>query len=183
MKNFIKFKNLVEKKNIILIGPIGAGKSTIGRQLAKKINMNFFDSDNEIEKCTGVNLCWIFDVEGEESFRKREKKIIDLLTQKNKIVLSTGGGSVKSKETRRKLYINGIVIYLKTNVEQQLLRTKYDKKYPLLKVKIPIRNILEMLAIERNSLYEEIADITICTSNKNIKMTVNKIINLTKKNF
>lgn len=92
---------MAEKRNIFLVGPMGAGKSTIGRQLAQQLNMEFYDSDQEIEKRTGADVGWVFDVEGEEGFRDREEKIINELTEKQGIVLATGGGSVKSRETRK----------------------------------------------------------------------------------
>ncbi|STV11667.1 shikimate kinase [Klebsiella pneumoniae subsp. ozaenae] len=94
---------MAEKRNIFLVGPMGAGKSTIGRQLAQQLNMEFYDSDQEIEKRTGADVGWVFDVEGEEGFRDREEKIINELTEKQGIVLATGGGSVKSRETRNRL--------------------------------------------------------------------------------
>lgn len=104
---------MAEKRNIFLVGPMGAGKSTIGRQLAQQLNMEFYDSDQEIEKRTGADVGWVFDVEGEEGFRDREEKIINELTEKQGIVLATGGGSVKSRETRNRLSARGVVVYPK----------------------------------------------------------------------
>lgn len=118
---------MAEKRNIFLVGPMGAGKSTIGRQLAQQLNMEFFDSDHEIEKRTGADVGWVFDLEGEEGFRDREEKIINELTEKQGIVLATGGGSVKSKETRNRLSARGVVVYLETTIEKQLSRTQRDK--------------------------------------------------------
>lgn len=118
---------MAEKRNIFLVGPMGAGKSTIGRQLAQQLNMEFFDSDHEIEKRTGADVGWVFDLEGEEGFREREEKIINELTEKQGIVLATGGGSVKSKETRNRLSARGVVVYLETTIEKQLSRTQRDK--------------------------------------------------------
>ncbi|WWP00139.1 MAG: shikimate kinase AroK [Candidatus Dasytiphilus stammeri] len=173
---------MVEKRNIFLIGPMGAGKSTIGRQLAQQLNMQFFDSDQEIERRTGADISWVFDVEGEEGFRIREEKIISELTEKQGIVLATGGGSVKSREIRNRLSARGVVVYLKTTVDNQLSRTQRDKKRPLLLGEFPPVKILQNLASERNPLYEEIADITICTDNQNAKVVVNKILFMLKKN-
>ena len=153
---------MAEKRNIFLVGPMGAGKSTIGRQLAQQLNMEFFDSDQEIERRTGADVSWVFDVEGEEGFRDREEKVINELTEKQGIVLATGGGSVKSRETRNRLSARGVVVYLETTIEKQLARTQRDKKRPLLQVDTP-REVLEDLAKERNPLYEEIADVTIRT--------------------
>lgn len=118
---------MAEKRNIFLVGPMGAGKSTIGRQLAQQLNMEFYDSDQEIEKRTGADVGWVFDVEGEEGFRDREEKVINELTEKQGIVLATGGGSVKSRETRNRLSARGVVVYLETTIEKQLARTQRDK--------------------------------------------------------
>ncbi|WWO98677.1 MAG: shikimate kinase AroK [Candidatus Dasytiphilus stammeri] len=172
---------MVEKRNIFLIGPMGAGKSTIGRQLAQQLNMQFFDSDQEIERRTGADISWVFDVEGEDGFRIREEKILYEFTEKQGIVLATGGGSVKSREIRNRLSARGVVVYLKTTVEHQLSRTQRDKKRPLLLRDSPPVKILQQLALERNPLYEEIADITICTDNQNTKVVANKILLRLKK--
>ncbi|WWO99701.1 MAG: shikimate kinase AroK [Candidatus Dasytiphilus stammeri] len=172
---------MVEKRNIFLIGPMGAGKSTIGRQLAQQLNMQFFDSDQELEKSTGADISWIFDAEGENGFRIREEKIIYEITEKFGIVLATGGGSVKSREIRNRLSARGMVVYLKTTIENQLSRTQRDKKRPLLLGNSPPVKVLQELASERNPLYEEIADITICTDNQNAKVVANKIMLMLKK--
>lgn len=176
---------MLEKKNIFLVGPMGAGKSTIGRQLAQNLNLDFFDSDQEIESRTGANISWVFDVEGEVGFRNREEKVINELTKKQGIVLATGGGSVKSNINRHYLATRGLVIYLKTTIDKQLMRTKRDKRRPLLKSfttsKKNLRELLEFLAEERNPLYEEIADITVSTDEYNARFVVNKILFLCKK--
>ena len=173
---------MVEKRNIFLIGPMGAGKSTIGRHLSQQLNMEFYDSDVEIERRTGANISWVFDVEGEEGFRKREKRIIDELTKYQGIVLATGGGSIQSRETRNHLSGRGIVVYLKTTIEKQLLRTKRDKTRPLLQSNISNRVILEKLALERNPLYQEMADIIVNTDDNSAKIVANRIICLLEKN-
>ncbi|MGR9071186.1 shikimate kinase AroK, partial [Klebsiella quasipneumoniae] len=105
---------MAEKRNIFLIGPMGAGKSTIGRHLAEQLHMEFFDSDHEIERRSGADIGWVFDVEGEEGFRIREEKVIGDLSEQQGIVLATGGGAIKSRETRNKLSARGIVVYLET---------------------------------------------------------------------
>lgn len=172
---------MLKKNNIFLIGPMGAGKSTIGRQLANQLNMEFFDSDQEIETRTGANISWVFDVEGESKFRDREEKIIDELTKKHGIVLATGGGSVKSHMTRNNLSDRGLVVYLETTVEKQLIRTQHDKRRPLLRSPSLLGNTRELLTIlakERNPLYEEIADVRISTNEHNIRIVINKIITL-----
>ncbi|WHL25133.1 MAG: shikimate kinase AroK [Candidatus Blochmannia vicinus] len=178
-KLFSYSNNILKKHNIFLIGPMGAGKSTIGRQLANKLNMEFFDSDQEIETRTGANISWVFDVEGEVRFRDREEKIINELTKKQGIILATGGGSIKSSMTRNNLSTRGLVVYLATTIEKQLIRTQHDKGRPLLRSSSTsgnIRESLEILAKERNPLYEEVADIRISTDEQNIRIVVNKII-------
>ncbi|WAJ70264.1 shikimate kinase AroK [Catenovulum adriaticum] len=166
---------MAEKRNIFLIGPMGAGKSTIGRQLANELHLEFFDSDAEIEKRTGADIAWVFDVEGEEGFRTREEKVIFDLTEKQGIVLATGGGSVISKETRNRLSARGFVVYLETTIEKQVARTARDKRRPLLQNGEP-QEILENLAESRNPLYEEIADLVVKTDNQSAKVVSREII-------
>lgn len=166
---------MAEKRNIFLIGPMGAGKSTIGRQLANELHLEFFDSDAEIEKRTGADIAWVFDVEGEEGFRAREEKVIFDLTEKQGIVLATGGGSVISKETRNRLSARGFVVYLETTIEKQVARTARDKRRPLLQNGEP-QEILENLAESRNPLYEEIADLVVKTDNQSAKVVSREII-------
>lgn len=169
---------MAEKRNIFLIGPMGAGKSTIGRQLAQQLNMEFVDSDQEIEQRAGADISWIFDVEGESGFRKREERIINELTQRQGIVLSTGGGAILSKDTRNYLSARGIVIYLQTTVDKQYERTQRDKKRPLLQDVEDPRQVLEDLTKIRNPLYEEIADIVLPTDEQSAKVMANQIIDL-----
>ncbi|MCE2570770.1 shikimate kinase AroK [Motilimonas eburnea] len=168
---------MAEKRNIFLVGPMGAGKSTIGRHLAQMLHLEFVDSDTEIEKRTGADVAWVFDVEGEEGFRKREEEAIDELSQRQGIVLATGGGSVKNKDNRNRLSARGIVVYLETTVDKQLARTQRDKRRPLLQTDDP-RGVLEGLAQERNALYEEIADYTVKTDEQSAKVVANQIIKL-----
>lgn len=168
---------MAEKRNIFLIGPMGAGKSTIGRQLAQMLGMEFIDSDTVIEERAGADIDWIFDVEGEAGFRKREERIINELTQNHGVVLSTGGGSVLSKDNRNHLSARGIVIYLETTVDKQFERTQRDKKRPLLNTEDP-RKTLEELAKIRNPLYDEIADITVQTDEQPAKLVATNIIDL-----
>lgn len=168
---------MAEKRNIFLIGPMGAGKSTIGRQLAQMLGMEFLDSDSVIEVRAGADIDWIFDVEGEAGFRKREERIISELTQGQGIVLSTGGGSILSKDNRKVLSARGIVIYLETTVDKQFERTQRDRKRPLLQTEDP-RQTLEALAKVRNPLYEEIADITLQTDDQAAKVVATNIIEM-----
>ncbi len=169
---------MAETRNIFLVGPMGAGKSTIGRQLAQQLKMDFLDSDAVIEERAGADISWIFDLEGEEGFRKREEKIINELTQMQGIVLSTGGGAIMSKENRNYLSARGIVIYLQTTVDKQYQRTQRDKNRPLLQGAEDPRQVLEDLAKIRNPLYEEVADITLPTDEQNAKVMVNQIVDL-----
>lgn len=167
---------MAEKRNIFLVGPMGAGKSTIGRHLAEQLHMEFFDSDHEIERRTGADISWVFDVEGEEGFRLREEKVIDDLTQGQGIVLATGGGSISSKDNRNWLCARGIVVYLQTTIEKQLARTQRDKRRPLLKS--DSREVLEKLADTRNPLYEKMADVVVRTDDQSAKIVASQIIKL-----
>ncbi|MDH2925048.1 shikimate kinase [Nicoletella semolina] len=168
---------MAEKRNIFLIGPMGAGKSTIGRQLAQMLNMDFLDSDTVIEERAGADIDWIFDLEGEEGFRKREERIINELTQSQGLVLSTGGGSILSKENRNLLSARGIVIYLETTINKQFERTQRDRKRPLLQTEDPYQTLQELAKI-RNPLYEEIADITLKTDEQSAKVVATQIIDM-----
>ena len=162
---------------IFIVGPMASGKSTLGKKLAQTLNIEFVDTDKEIEKKAGAEIPWIFEVEGEESFRERERKVLKKSTNKNDVVISTGGGIVTVKKNRDLMAAKGMVVYLKTPLELQLKRTEKDKKRPLL-AKGDKKEILEALKKERDSKYEEIADITIDQNGqKNIKSIINEIIN------
>lgn len=167
---------MAEKRNIFLVGPMGAGKSTIGRELADKLHLEFFDSDQEIERRTGADISWVFDLEGEEGFRVREENVIDDLTEKQGIVLATGGGSVISDLVRNRLSARGIVVYLETTIDKQVARTQRDRRRPLLQTSEEPRTVLENLAVERNPLYEEIADIIVQTDDQSAKVVAHKIV-------
>lgn len=167
---------MAEKRNIFLIGPMGAGKSTIGRHLADQLHLEFYDSDQEIERRTGADIAWVFDIEGEEGFRVREDNVISDLTEKQGIVLATGGGSVLRKSVRNKLSARGIVVYLETTVDKQVARTQRDKRRPLLQNTDNPESVLKDLAGERNPLYEEIADYTVRTDDQSARAVANEII-------
>ncbi len=164
-----------EDANIFLIGPMGSGKTTIGRQLAKALGKAFVDSDHEIEARTGADIPWIFDIEGEAGFRRREAALIDELTRRRGIVLATGGGAVLSEANRRHLAARGIVIYLRASVDQQLRRTARDRHRPLLQSG-DRRATLEALLARRDPLYREIANIVVDTDNRSVRNTVNQIL-------
>ncbi|MBI2397626.1 MAG: shikimate kinase AroK [Xanthomonadales bacterium] len=150
--------------NLILVGPMGAGKSTIGRRLAAHFALPFVDLDEEIERRNGVSVALIFELEGEAGFRQRESRLIEELCRRDGIVLATGGGAVLSESNRRLLHAHGFVLYLATSVAQQLARLARDSKRPLLQA-ADRRERLEAMAQLRNPLYEEIADLTVPASN------------------
>jgi len=163
------------KRNVFLVGPMGAGKSTIGRLLSAELKLDFKDSDKEIEDRCGCNIPWIFDVEGELGFRDREVAAIEEITQEKNVLMATGGGAVLRPENRAALSGRGVVVYLKTSVDQQLARTEKDKNRPLLQTENP-RAILTKLMQERDPLYSEVADIVIQTDDRNPKYVVQEII-------
>lgn len=165
------------KRNIFLVGPMGAGKTTIGKQLAEILKLEFVDSDHELEERTGAPIDWIFDIEGEEGFRVREEKIIEELTQSQGIVLATGGGAVVSDKSRNHLAARGVVVYLDTSIEQQLERTRRDKRRPLIQNGNP-KETLENLMDERGPLYAEIADLTVATNISSVKSVAKEIVEL-----
>ena len=167
---------MAEKRNIFLIGPMGAGKSTIGREIADRLHLEFFDSDQEIERRTGADIAWVFDLEGEEGFRKREETVIEDLSEKHGIVLATGGGSVISTNVRNHLSARGIVVYLETTIDKQVARTQRDRRRPLLQTEEEPRTVLENLAVARNPLYEDIADVIVQTDDQSAKVVAHKII-------
>jgi shikimate kinase len=152
--------------NVFLVGPMGVGKTTIGRVLADHLGLEFFDSDREIEESTGADIPWIFDVEGESGFRVRETRMIDHLSRKQNIVLATGGGVVLAKENRQRLEERGVVVYLRATISQQVERTNRDKNRPLLQTPNPEQRIKELTKI-RDPLYQEVADVVVDTNRRN----------------
>ena len=168
--------------NIFLIGPMGAGKTTIGKQLARELKMPFYDSDRVIEEHTGANIPLIFDIEGEEGFRKREQAAIDELTGMQNIVLATGGGAVLREENRRHLAERGTTFYLYTDLNSLLERTRKDKNRPLLHGEESPEIILKRLMDERDSLYRQTADHIIDTGNSSIRGVIKAIIDCLETN-
>jgi len=164
-----------DTSNIFLVGPMGAGKSTIGRRLAQLLAKQFRDSDKEIEQRTGVSIPVIFEMEGEAGFRAREKSVIAEMTQQRGIVLATGGGVVLDPDNRRCLSERGFVIYLSTSVEEQLRRTGRDSNRPLLQTDDP-RARLQALLAEREPLYCAVADFIVRTDGKYVKRVVQTIL-------
>lgn len=160
--------------NIYFIGLMGAGKTTIGKQLAKHLNKQFYDTDHEIEKRTGVKIPVIFELEGESGFRKRELSAIEELTQLDDVVLATGGGAIMNETSRKLLQENGLVIYLRANVNELCNRTRNDKHRPLLQ-NVDIREKLKELYAIRNPLYEKIAHHIVDTGNQPVQHIIHKI--------
>jgi shikimate kinase len=162
-------------QNLFLVGPMGAGKSAVGRQLARMLHLEFVDSDEEIESRTGVDIPFIFEKEGEAGFRKREAAAIDDLSQKEGIVLATGGGAILDPQNRNHLGARGFVIYLHTSVDQQLSRTRKGRDRPLLANDDP-RAVLEGLMATREPLYREIADLTVDTDGRKVRAVAHEIV-------
>lgn len=153
---------------------MGAGKTTVGRLLAKHLNKEFFDTDHEIERRTGVNIPLIFELEGEAGFRRREAAVIEELTHSDNIVLATGGGAVLLPENRENLKRHGVVIYLRANVNELWMRTRNDKNRPLLQTENP-RQKLEQLFEQRDPLYQEVATIVVDTGGQAVGSIVHEI--------
>lgn len=160
--------------NIFLIGPMGSGKTAVGRRLARDLGRPFVDSDAVIEERTGVDIAFIFEKEGEAGFRRREAGIIDELTQRSGIVLATGGGSIVVDDTRRRLGERGTVVYLAATVDQQQARTRRGKERPLLSAGNR-RQILTDLFAVRDPLYREIANVCVETDNRTVASVAKEI--------
>ena len=163
--------------NIFFVGLMGAGKTTIGKLLAKKLKKTFYDTDHEIEKKLGVKVAVIFELEGEEGFRKRETQMIDELTQKKDIILATGGGAVLSEENRRMLKERGKVIYLNAKPQNLAKRMAHDKDRPLLQ-QGNIEETLNRLYQERHPLYLSTASFVVDTGQQKTQTIINKIESL-----
>jgi shikimate kinase len=161
-------------RRIFLIGPMGSGKSAVGKQLARDLGLEFLDSDAEIEKRTGVDIAFIFEKETEAGFRQREREVIAELAEREAVVLATGGGAVLDPTTRAQLAANGIVVYLRASVEQQLERTRHARHRPLLVGGDP-KAVLAKLMEARARLYEEIADVCVDTGGRRVTSVVTAI--------
>lgn len=161
-------------KNLFLVGPMGAGKSAVGRHLARLLHLEFVDSDEEIETRTGVDIPFIFEKEGEEGFRKREVKVIDELSQRDGVVLATGGGAIGDPDSRSRLRARGFVIYLHTSVKQQLERTQKGRERPLLE-NGDKEKVLQDLMEQRDPLYREISDLIVQTDGRRVQTVAREI--------
>lgn len=168
---------MARSANIFLIGPMGAGKSTVGRSLADRLGLEFIDTDREIEKRTGADLAWIFDLEGEEGFRDREASVIGDVTQQKGVVVATGGGSILRDSNREYLSARGTVVYLSLSMSGQYDRTEHNRNRPLLQTDDRLATI-KQLAEERTPLYESIADISYAMDTSSVQKAVTDILGL-----
>jgi shikimate kinase len=166
--------------NIFLVGPMGAGKTTIGRLLAEDLRKEFYDSDQVIEERAGANISWIFDVEGEDGFRARERNVIKELCALDNVVVATGGGAILAEQNRKHLRKGGIVVYLMATITQQVERTRRDQKRPLLRNAADPRAKLSELMEIRDPLYREIADHVVMTSRRSPRAVSTEIIEMIK---
>lgn len=167
-----------KKDLIVLVGPMGAGKSTIGKILASDLGYDFYDSDKVIEQRSGADIPWIFDVEGEQGFREREASVLKDLSELSRAVVATGGGAMMRADNRDYVTRKGYVIYLNTSVDQQFQRTSKDKNRPLLRNKNEdAYQVLSKLMSERDPVYRQVADLVIDTDKKNLKSVIAKITN------
>ncbi len=167
---------MANNPNIYLVGPMGAGKTTIGRRIAEVKGMSFVDSDAEIEKRTGVDISFIFDMEGEEGFRKRETDVIAELAELTNTVMATGGGAILNAATRDLLSARGVVVYLETTLEQQLSRTRRSRNRPLLEESNDVEATLKAMIAERDPLYRQIADLVAPTGDQPARRLAREIV-------
>jgi shikimate kinase len=167
---------MVTPQNIFLVGPMGAGKSTVGRQLSRALKKRFVDSDKAIEERTGASIALIFDVEGEEGFRRREQTMLDELTLLSDIVLATGGGAVLREDNRANLMSRGYVVYLSAPVDLLVERTTRDRSRPLLQTGDPATRVADLLAL-RDPLYRQVADTVVQTDRRSARHVVKEIQN------
>lgn len=165
----------MRSNRIFLIGPMGAGKTTVGKRLAQLLELPFYDSDKVVEERTGAAIPLIFDIEGEAGFRRREAAVIDELTQLDQLVLATGGGAVTVEENRRHLRERGTVVYLEASVNKQFERTRKDRNRPLLQTEDP-KGRLQALFAQRQPLYQETAHFIVSTEQGNARSILNEIV-------
>ena len=161
--------------NVFLIGPMGSGKTAVGKQLARLLHLQFYDSDAEIELRTGVDIPYIFEKEGEPGFREREREVIDSLTQLNDVIIATGGGAILLPQNREHLAARGRVVYLQTSIEQQLERTRHGRQRPLLYTDDPEQKLRDLMAF-RGPLYESIAAVVVSTDGRQVRAVADEIV-------
>ena len=161
--------------NVFLIGPMGSGKTAVGKQLARLLHLHFYDSDAEIEHRCGVDIPYIFEKEGETGFRDREREVIDSLTQLQDVIVATGGGAVLSELNREHLASRGRVVYLQTSVDQQLERTRHGRQRPLLYTDDPESKLRDLMTF-RGPLYEAIAAVVVCTDGRQVRAVADEVV-------
>jgi len=166
---------MLGKTNVFLIGPMGSGKTAVGRYLSRLLDLTFHDSDTDIERRTGVDIPYIFEKEGEAGFRQRERETLEILTAMDHIVLATGGGAVLLPENRRHLAERGCVVYLETSVAQQVERVKQGRTRPLL-ANVDTGSKLTQLMAQRTPLYREVADLVIPTDGRKVRTVAEEIV-------
>jgi shikimate kinase len=165
----------MKSRNIFLVGPMGSGKTAVGKRLARVLGLEFHDSDNEIEHRTGVDIPFIFEKEGEQGFRERERDVIASLAALEGIVLATGGGAVLLEANRRCLSERGTVVYLRASVGQQLERTRHGRHRPLLETDDPAALLAELMET-RAAMYEEVADVIVDTDSRRVQAVADDIV-------
>lgn len=161
-------------RNVFLIGPMGSGKTTIGQKLALRLGLDFYDTDQEIQDRTGVDISLIFEIEGEEGFRERESRVLDELTAADRVLVATGGGAVLRECNRQWLKERGVVVYLQASIEQQLSRLRHDKSRPLIQLEDRQAKLIE-LACQRDPLYAKLAEFTFPARNRSVDQSVERI--------
>lgn len=161
-------------QNVFLIGPMGSGKTTIGKQLATLLRLDFYDCDHELERQTGASINLIFDLEGEAGFRLRESRLLEQLTAKKGVLISTGGGVICTEENRSLLRTRGFVVYLKTSIENQLKRLRQDKSRPLLQTEDRVQQLLDLARV-RDPLYDTTADLVFSTCDQSVHNTAKEL--------
>jgi shikimate kinase len=166
---------LQHHSSVILVGPMASGKTTLGKLLSKRLNLQFVDSDQDIEKRSGVSVRTIFEVEGEDAFRDRESKAIAMLVSQKGLVVATGGGAVLREQNRMALRQGGLVLYLKPDIETQLRRTTGDRKRPLLQ-NVDRRQFLTELNASRDPFYRQVADLVVKVDNRPGKKMIDAIL-------
>jgi shikimate kinase len=164
-----------DSRNIFLVGLMGAGKTTVARQLARRLGKTFYDTDHEIERRTGVRVQVIFEIEGEPGFRARETQMVDSLTALQDVVLGTGGGVVLKPENRALLAARGFVIYLRAQPRDLYQRTRHDKSRPLLATDDPLAKLEELQRV-RDPLYREVADLIVDTGRQSVGILVDQLL-------
>ncbi len=170
---------MLGKRNVFLIGPMGSGKTAVGKALARLTNAPFYDSDKQVEQRTGVDIPFIFEKEGEAGFRQREREAIDALTKLEPIVLATGGGAVLLQENRRHLAERGFVVYLETSIAQQKSRVGHSRNRPLLAESDPTAKLTELMR-HRGPLYVEVADLVVPTDGRRVGAVAADILSALK---